>query len=193
VSQRLRILLALVAVVALTGPLAACGIPKDSEPRLIADEPEGFNTSTTPTSDVGGRTVVVYLVDGRLKQPRLSAREHSTPEQPGPIEAVRALLAGVTEEDDAEGYQTKIPQNTELRNDSRIQGKRVTIDLSAEISTIAGAPAVQAYAQLVYTATNYGPDEVLFMTEGKPIKAQTDGETKSVVSRDDYRSLDPQP
>jgi spore germination protein GerM len=188
---RTRAALAIV-LVALLGVIAACGIPKDSAPRLIAEEPEGFNTSTQPTTAGGAQSIDVYLVDGQAEQPRLASRERPSTQGPGPLEAVQSLLDGVTKDDDANRYQTKIPQDTELRNDSKVDGDTVTIDLSSEFSQIAGPPAVQAYAQLVYTATQYGPTQVEFSIEGNPIKAQTDAETKSKVSRNDYRSLDPQ-
>jgi spore germination protein GerM len=189
-STRTRAVLALL-LVALVGAIAACGIPKDSQPRLIAEPPAGFNTSTQPTTDVGGQTVDVYLIDSKAAQPRLARRKRATTQVAGPREAVEALLDGVTKQDDANGYQTKIPQDTKLQDDSHVQGDVMTIDLSSQISTIAGPPAAQAYAQLVYTATRYGPTKVQFQIEGKPIKVQTDGETKDTVSRSDYRSLDP--
>jgi spore germination protein GerM len=181
----------LVIVLVLVSLVAACGIPKDSHPRLIAEEPEGFNTSTQPTTDVGGRKLDVYLIDGQADPLKLAARERSTTQQPGPLEAVQALLLGLAKDDDVNGYQTKIPQDTQLRDDSKVEGDTVTIDLSSEIATISAQNAVQAYAQLVYTATQYEPSQVRFMTEGKPISAQTDAATKSVVTRDDYRSLAP--
>jgi spore germination protein GerM len=191
VTTRSRALLAIVLVV--VGLVTACGIPKDGQPRLIAEEPEGFNTSTQPTTDVGGRNVDVYLIDGQSNPLKLAARERSTTQQPGPLEAVQALLLGLSKPDDEAGYQTKIPQDTQLRDDSKVQGDTVTIDLSSEISTISAQNAVQAYAQLVYTATQYspGPSQVQFMTEGKPIKAQTEAETKPTVTRADYPSLRP--
>ncbi|MBV9952567.1 MAG: GerMN domain-containing protein [Acidimicrobiia bacterium] len=190
-TTRRRALLAIVLVV--LSLIAACGIPKDSHPRLIAEEPEGFNTSTQPTIGVGGLEVHVYLIDGQADPLKLAARKRPTTQQPGPLEAVAALLLGLTKDDDVQGYQTKIPQGTQLRDDSKVDGKLVTIDLSSEISTISAQNAVQAYAQLVYTATQYpsGPSQVQFLTEGKPINAQTDAATKSVVGRSDYRSLAP--
>jgi spore germination protein GerM len=187
---RRRALLAIVLVV--VSLVAACGIPKDGHPRLIAEEPEGFNTSTQPTTDVGGLNVKVYLIDGQADPVKLAARERATTQQPGPLEAVQALLLGLTEPDDAAGFQTKIPPGTQLLDGSKVDNNLVTLDLSSEISTISAQNAVQAYAQLVYTATQYQPSQVRFMTEGKPIQAQTDAATKSVVSRTDYLSLDPQ-
>jgi spore germination protein GerM len=189
VTTRARALLAIVLVV--VSLAAACGIPKDSHPRLIAEEPEGFNTSTQPTTGVGGLTVKVYLINGNIDPLKLAARERPTTQQPGPLEAVQALLLGLSKPDDAKGYQTKIPPDTQLRADSKVEGNTVTIDLSSEISTISAQNAVQAYAQLVYTATQYQPSQVRFMTEGKPIQAQTEAATKPVVSRTDYLSLDP--
>jgi spore germination protein GerM len=188
--SRRRALLAIVLV--LVTLVAACGIPKDSQPRLIAEEPEGLNTSTQPTADVGGRNVKVYLIDGQTDPLKLAARERSTTQQPGPLEAVQALLLGLSKPDDEAGYQTKIPPDTQLRDDSKVEGNLVTIDLSNQISQISAQNAVQAYAQLVYTATQYQPSQVQFMTEGEPINAQTDAATKAQVSRNDYRSLDPQ-
>ena len=64
-------------------------------------------------------------------------------------------------------------------------------DLSAEFANITGEVAVQAYAQVVYTATEYETKLVRFLVEGKVFLVATDGETKEVVNRDDYLDVQP--
>jgi hypothetical protein len=51
---------------------------------------------------------------------------------------------------------------------------------------------LQAYAQLVYTATQYAPSAtVRFRTDGQPTRVPTDGGDKLEVTRADYRELQP--
>ena len=182
------VLLALVLLV----PLAACGIPKDSRPRLIAEEPEGFATSTEPATDQGSEDLEVFLIDTKADPVTLAGRPRSTTQAPSPLVAVDKLLEGVTKRDEADAYQTRIPPDTELLPNSAVQGDLVTLDLSDEFLTIARDVALQAYAQLVYTATQYGATTVRFMSNGKVVPVATDDETKDVVDRTDYRSLEPE-
>ena len=69
----------------------------------------------------------------------------------------------------------------------------VTLDLSSEIADIAGPNAVEAYAQIVYTATQYPAvaRRVRFLIEGEPDNVPTLNEDEPEVTRSNYRDLSP--
>jgi spore germination protein GerM len=193
-TARLRAVVALLAVALL---VAACGIPQDGEPRVIAEEPDGFSTTSQPAENDPGeaRSVQVYLlVDSGTDPRRLIARERTIEQTPGPLEAVNRLLAGTTEDEDTEGLLTAIPPGTQLLlEDSRVEGEVAVLDLSNEIEGIAADTAVQAYAQLVYTVTQYDAAlSVQFRTEGENVNVPTDEGNLPEVNRSDYGTLRPE-
>jgi len=177
--------------------VAACGIPKDAEPRLIAEEP-GLSPTTPPATvgPGGSGAVTVFFIDPVPDDPVLVERERATEEGEGPIEAVNRLLSGITPEEDAEGLISRIPRGTELRDTSTVDNGVATLDLSAEIADIAGPNQVQAYAQIVFTVTQ-DPDvvwRVRFLIEGEPDNVPTlDEGDLPEVTRGNYRDLRPRP
>jgi spore germination protein GerM len=186
-----RVLCAVLALL-LVGPLASCGIPTDDQPRLIAEEPEGLGTTSKPADATGAQSVRLYLIDSEADPPKLAEIERATKQRLGPLEAVDQLLLGATDEEQQNGYQSKIPPGTKLLH-SKVQGDVVVLDLSSDIGQIAATSdtAVQAYAQLVYTATQAGATTVRFLTEGKATDVPTDSEPMAEVTRTDYRELRP--
>jgi spore germination protein GerM len=178
--------------------LAACGIPKDGEPRVIAEEP-GLTAATTPvTNDPGGSgdsgEVSVFFVNTKIDDPVLVGKKRAA-DQRSPIEAVIRLLGGTTPEEEADSLISRIPRGTELlMASSSVDSGLATLDLSAEIADIAGPNAVQAYAQLVYTATQYSRIawRVRFLVEGEPDNVPTlNGGDRRVVTRSNYEDLKP--
>jgi len=196
-STRLRSVACLVATVLVLG-VTACGIPKDAEPRLIADEP-GLSPTTSPsTNDTGGSGIVsVFFIDTKAEpSPVLKEQERPTSEEEGPIEAVNQLLvSGITPIEESRGLISRIPSGTELRTEtSTVADGVVTLDLTAEIADIAGPNAVQAYGQLVYTATQFTKValKVRFLIEGEQDNVPTlDAGDRPVVSRRNYDELKP--
>jgi spore germination protein GerM len=186
-SVRLLLLLA-----ALVGVLAACGIPQDDEPRLIADEPEELATTQPPTNGGGNRTIEVFLIDQQRAQgPRLAARPRTTDAPPSDLEEVRALLDGVTAAEEGQ-YTTAIPRDTRLLDTSNAGPDTILLDLSEQFDSVAGDNQQQAFAQLVYTATQEDRSAaVRFRIEGKPISAPTEEGQRDEVRRSDYESLQP--
>jgi spore germination protein GerM len=196
-STRLRSAGCLVASLLLVLVVAACGIPKDAEPRLIADEPGLSPTSSPSTNDASGSgTVSVFFIDTKADEPVLEERDRPTSQEEGPIEAVNQLLvSGITPIEESEGLISRIPSGTELRTESSsVADGVVTLDLTAEIADIAGPNAVQAYGQLVYTATQFTKValKVRFLIEGEPDNVPTlDAGDRAVVSRRNYDDLKP--
>lgn len=185
---------ALAALAALA--LAACGIPTDETPRVLAAD-----TSTTvgaPITAPAGSTnsTDIYLSTGEVSEP-LVAKRRGLDGEPNPERALEALLAGPTTQDLDEGLATSIPTGTDLLGWDLDDGT-LTIDLNEVFYTGEGDAAVSAFAQVVLTATalpSFPIDRVRFRREGDAIQAFTAGGagTKDVVTRADYRSLDPDP
>ncbi len=85
-----------------------------------------------------------------------------------PDELVRALLAGPTDVERANGITSLIPVGTQLRS-VIVEGNAATVDLSAEYESMGGSLAVTlAVAQVTYTLTQLpGVDNVWFRIGGE--------------------------
>ena len=146
-----------------------------------------------PASDF---TVIYHLIsiDRKESVPTLAGRDRTTELRPTPLGAVDELLAGTTDEGEDDDYATAIPGNTGLLPESRAGKDIIVLDLSGEFANVAGDLSLQAYAQLVYTATQYDRSKpVRFQIEGKSVSAPTDEGQKDHVQRNDYLSLQPAP
>jgi spore germination protein GerM len=176
-----------------------CGLPDDDRPRLIAEgdapidlAPTSQTTDTTP-EDAENRVNVFFIdEDDRLQSVRRSVGQATVDE------AITALLRGVVE-DDPDGLTTAIPPATQLRGPSTLDGDVLTVDLTpaaAEggIQSVAGEVQIQAFAQLVQTATALsGIRRVRFLVDGAPIQVLTGSgaQTQDPVGRSDYEVLQP--
>lgn len=159
--------------------LAACGVPLDEDPREIAissTTTSEARTSTTRGSD--GTTATVYLVDqnGGLRGDEVAL------EAPGVAGAVSALLSA----DPPTGLKSQIPSGTRLL-ELRTRGRRVTVDLSAEMHDISSPLDRIAYAQIAFTALEF-PEyvQIEFEIEGQAVDAPTDDGNREVVTANDY-------
>ncbi len=168
---------------------AGCGLPQDSAPRAIDDGSPGVGGTAPPTAPAGPtvRETVLYFVGPealvKVSRPTKAATDA--------VSAVTTLLAGVTDREKERNLLSSIPPDTQLTG-SRLRDGVLTLDLSAEMNGIRGDGATQAYAQMVYTATEL-PDVVAvsFSIEGKPVDVQSDAGNLGIVTRQDYRSLAP--
>jgi lipoprotein-anchoring transpeptidase ErfK/SrfK len=77
----------------------------------------------------------------------------------GPTAALKALFAGPTAAERLKGYGTVIPMGMTLTS-AKVSGDRVDIVLSGSLKTGEPAQFGARLAQVVYTATAAGPDEV---------------------------------
>jgi germination protein M len=109
--------------------------------------------------------LLVYFVRG--EDVGVAARDVST-SQGSLAAAMRALLAGPTEEELEAGLHSEIPDGTSLRSVS-FRGDLVTVDLSAEFESGGGSASMLArVAQVVYTSTQFvSVDRVRFRIEGE--------------------------
>jgi spore germination protein GerM len=198
--RRLVIWLALAVVV----PLGACGLPADDEPQAIApkDLPGDLldpnpGPSTTLSESSGTTTVVVYLLEDTAGEVRLVEVEREVTEARTPDERLATLFDGATREETADGLITAIPPNSVLIDVATDpEGLEVIVDVSADLLTIEGPRLAQAFAQIVWTATEPGAggfDRVRFLVEGESSTVlDGDGVDKDgSVRRADYSNFSP--
>lgn len=192
----MRTLARLLALAAVLVAAVGCGLPDDRRPRVVAgdDAPLDLSPSTTVATDdtEGGDVVSVFFIDREtgVLAPVVRSVPSVTPQT-----AIDQLLAG-PRPDEAESLVTAIPLGT-VQLASSLEGGTLTVDLGPPgeggIQSVQGQAQLQAFAQLVRTATGVsGVRDVLFRVAGEPIDAATDaGASSAPVSRADYASLAP--
>ena len=192
----------LVAVgLAALGLLAACGLPDDRTPRIIAAEDAPLDLSQIPgnvatTTPSGSAEVELFLIrNGELE----AATRGAQGEDLGT--AIGLLLTGPTETERDRGFTSSIPQETEL-NSAALDGGTAVLDLgctgeapidSCGVLALTGPTQLAIFGQLTCTAMEApGVTGVRFLQDGSPQDAPTDtGSARSpeVVTCDDYASL----
>ncbi len=195
-SRRRRIAAVLVAFAALG---SGCGIAADEEPRAIPEGalPESLvapATTTTLPGTIGTVDRTVWFVRSEVEQ--LASLEVPVPIDEGnPIgAALRALVAAAPAD---EGLTNAIPPGTEvLAADLDTASGVLTINLSETMGEVEGDRQVNAFAQLVFTATEFPTvtGGVRFLIDGQARSTPTAGGTQPAnepVDRDDYRRVDP--
>jgi spore germination protein GerM len=187
-----------VALVALTG----CGLSEQEAPQAIAPEnlppalldPSPASSTTVP--DPGETTpVTVYLLErvGNTSRLRPVEREVTDPTAPG--QRITVLLTPPSAAEVEEGVITSIPADTVLLNSSLDEESgELVVDISDELLAIQGSELANAFAQIVYTATEAdGVRQVRFLVEGDETDAlNADGRpVQRAVTRADYAALAP--
>jgi hypothetical protein len=184
---------ALVVVAAALSLLAACGLPTDSAPRVIAEEKlQGLRESTTTNPDsVGVYQVSLFFVKGD----RLVLRKRGLSDNSAQT-VLEALISGPREtETDLTGA---IPNGTKLLRTDQNDGT-MTVVLTKDILSVTGPLQKTAFAQLVYTATELpNVNDVRFMvadadgSNQQEVAPPTDsGAKKDTLTKSDYDSLKP--
>jgi spore germination protein GerM len=187
-----------VALVALAVLAAGCGLPEDERPRLVtADEApialggEAPEAATVAPGETRAR-LYFFDADGVLFAVQYPVADSNDPKL-ALMNALEALLIGPNDADD--DLHSALPVDLTIISVD-ITDTVATIDLGASaeggINSVVGIVLVQAFAQLVFTATEIDPVEaVRFTNNGLPQDAFTDVEAPSSepVTRDDYASL----
>jgi hypothetical protein len=182
-------------VIAFGLALFACGLPRDSAPRQIADDNVPFEllgpSTTTPGNNVsGGQPVRLYFLDGT----QLRSVNRSLPNR-DPQDVLNELVKGVNDKDPA-GVTTAIPKGTQIVGVAR-DGTTLVVTLNNAFLTIAGAEQKNAFGQLVYTATDLDVSGVRFRvvdasgTEQDVQPATDVGQKQGPLTRLDFLSLQP--
>lgn len=200
-AHRARRGTAVAVVVALLATLGACGVAENDKPHVIAaDEvPPGLlDASPTTSTSVASPTVqavtVYYLIQqGEVVRLRGVTREVERADRAR--DRLLAVLAPPTTEEAEAGILTSIPPDTELlETELNEAGDELTIDLSRSLFDIQGQESSNAFAQLVWTATEVpGVERVRFQADGDEIRAPDEEgvEQPGAVSRSDYITLAP--
>ena len=186
--------------------LGGCGVPADGGPQAIPRselppdllDPNPGSSTTLPES-AGTTTVDVFLLDEFSDRVRLVAVPREVTEATTPNERLATLFGGATETEVEQGITSSIPRDTVLLDVTTNPDEReVMIDLSDNIFTIEGEALAQAFAQIVWTATEQdagGYRRVLFFVDGEPTTVLlgdgTETEPGSPVSRVDYERFEP--
>lgn len=184
--------------------LAACGLSENRDPQVIAadeipSELLAANPSSSTTLAASPRTasVTVYLVstvDGTTHLVPVQ-REVAAAGADRAGDRLIALLAAPTKAELASGVITSIPSDTVLLDTDLDEAtQELTIELSRSLFDVQGEELRNAFAQLVWTATELeGIRRVRFVVDGEVYRTPDEAgiEQPGAVSRIDYRSLAP--
>jgi len=183
--------------------LAACGLQADDDPKPIAArdlpaellDPDPGSSTTLPES--GATTVPVYLLEETADGVRLVAVDRRVAEAGTPDERLAQLFGGAMPDETEAGITSAIPADTVLLDvipDE--EADEVTIDISGDIFSIEGPALAQAFAQMVWTATEPeagGYRQVRFSVDGEPtpVPDADSAEQEGPVTRSDYDRFSP--
>jgi hypothetical protein len=158
-----------VVLLVLAVALASCGIPMDGGPHSI-------ETTQPPTSSPGaaaqpapesGSGPKVYFVASDTPQGGERLQPVRRDVDSSPTSVLRALLTGLTDDDQDRRLQTYIPVGTTLVEAGLADGT-LTVDLSDAFFDAKGEQQIKAVAQIVYTATGLSQVErVRLLVDGQ--------------------------
>jgi spore germination protein GerM len=193
--------LVVAVVLALT---AGCGLSANSKPRVIAadDLPAELldpnpSSSTTLGQSPATTSVVVYFLVQESNVTRLVGVAREVKDSRRPRDRLAALLVPPSPAEQTQGLLTSIPADTVLI-DTKLDNTtgELTINLSRSLFDIQGQELRNAFAQLVWTATDIpGVRQVKFLVDGKEYRVpDQDGiEQPGAVTRANYATLQPAP
>jgi spore germination protein GerM len=178
-----------VLVVVAVSSASACGVPTDDTARPLDPSAAPYRVVTRDRVEVptGSHRIVVFLVRAGALVPvprRILA-------EPDPAAVLKALAAGPTAREQAEGLTTALPLDQDARV-ARIDGATVTVALPAASDASSRSDAIFGFGQLVLTLTALPTvNGVRFEEGGKPLQVpRSDGAlTSNPLGRLDYRDL----
>jgi spore germination protein GerM len=193
--------LAVLLVLLLAAAAGGCGLSTNDEPETIKDNvPPDLLDSEAATPEVAPgetETVKVWFLDTDDQgETRLVARERLVPRPATQVSVLESLIQDPPNDVERTlGMSTDIPDDVTLTDQPRQRTDGVLIvNLSDDFYDLQGETARNAFAQIVYTATELpGVGKVQFERDGEVFNA-VDGEGQSrsdPLSRDSYRNLAP--
>ena len=184
-----------------TAALAACGLPDDREPRIIAADEAPLDLSQIPgnpatTAPQGDDEVTLYFVRDGILAPTERPAEDDDLET-----AITLLLAGPLEVCEA-SLGSSIPSETEL-NSAQVDGTTAILDLGCVgdvpageqcgVLAVGAVEQLTIFAQLTCTAMEVaGIEGVRFLQEGQPQAPPSDSGTipaTATATCDDYLTV----
>jgi spore germination protein GerM len=200
--RRTAALRGLLAVVVLLGATAGCGLSANDQPRVIAaddlppDLAEPTSSTTADTQSPITTPVTIYYLVQQDGVTRLHGVTRDVEDATRPRDRLAALLAPPSPDEQAAGILTSIPADTVLVNSELVEAdQELIVDLSRSLFDVQGQELRNAFAQLVWTATELeGVRRVRFLVDGVEFRApDEDGiEQPGAVARSDYVTLAPQ-
>lgn len=199
------------ALAALSLLLAACGIPLDSEPQVIAsdDLPQALQPGSSTTTTIPNRLsedVTIFLVDPRDGDAILVPVTRQVPAVEGGAEVsvviLEQLLAGPTSEEQLEDNLTSslVPAGDSplsvVSLERPVENQLVVV--LSETPTIEGSDRTVGFAQLVFTLTELNTvEQVRFAVQGEngvaeDISVSTateEGDVRRAVDRSDFPTI----
>lgn len=183
--------------------VAACGLPEDNSPRMIADEALPAELTdrpdvTAPIPPGEGEVRQIYLVtaEGQGETSRLVAVDREMRRDDDIESRILATLSSLIARGEDRTFRTFLPETLEV-NDVELDANNntLTIDLNGELANVENIGQSLAYAQLVYTATQFpGVVNVRFTNNGDVASALNGaGESVPVVTRESYSGFAPAP
>jgi hypothetical protein len=156
-SRRRRAVTAIAACAAVVG-LAGCGVPVDSQPTALSRHGIPFDllaptqsTTTVTTAPSPIEVPVQIFLIGPTGHLVAVARDVSV-SPPDLATVLRALVAGPTDAESAEGLQSAVTAQTTVLG-ANIAGGIATVNLGGTFGQLVGPPQIQAVAQVVFTAS----------------------------------------
>ena len=200
-SSRMARAALLVVALGAAGLIAGCGLSEDGSPRVISDEalPPDLTdrpdaTTTIPPELAEEREIFLvsqqaddtYRLVPRPRQVRADADTETK------AKASLQALVRRTDTDDRSVGSNFVPETVVIQSVD-LADKTLTIDLSADMANVDGQFQRLAYAQLVFTATQFdGIDMVRFTINGQVSNAvDGTGEAVPVVTRASYANFAP--
>lgn len=189
------------AVVVLATVATGCGVSANDEPHEIAsaDLPADLAASTT-TPTISGQSpttapVTIYFLVLQDGVTRLRGVTREVEDASRPRDRLAALLTPPSAEEQAAGLLTSIPADTILLDSELVEADdELVVDLSRSLFDVQGEELRNAFAQLVWTATELdGVRRVRFLVDGETFRAPDAAgiEQPGAVTRLDYSILAP--
>jgi spore germination protein GerM len=191
-------------LVLLVTAAGGCGLSTNDEPETIKDNvpPDLLDTETaTPDTPIGSTESVKvwFLRTDRLGDTRLVERERLVPRPATQVSVLESLIQDPpTDVERAGGISTDIPEDVTLTGQPQLSSSDgqgvLTVALSDDFYDLQGETARNAFAQIVFTASELpGVDYVQFERDGEVFNA-VDGDGQSrrdPLSTDSYDKLRP--
>jgi spore germination protein GerM len=191
-----------VAAALLVAVSSGCGLSANSQPQVIeaSDLPPELLTanpssSTTLAASPATTSATVYFLTRQDGVTRLVPVQREMADATRPGDRLIALLGTPTAEEAAAGIITSIPSDTVLLDTELDDATdELRIELSRALFDVQGEELRNAFAQLVWTATDLdGVRRVTFVIDGQTYRVPDDAgiEQPGPVGRANYRSLAP--